>query len=142
MRHFHKLLVLVPVSFFALVGCQQAEQATKQTETVANPAADVTSAVKKVAGEGVGGLLDAVTKTKAAVKSGDFATAKKEFTAFEGVWKTAQAGVKAASGDKYGTIVKSIDEVKGLLKESKPNQEKILSALQSLTKNLKPATKS
>ncbi|MDJ0618597.1 MAG: hypothetical protein QNJ63_17945 [Calothrix sp. MO_192.B10] len=142
MRHFHKLLVLVPVSFFALVGCQQAEQATKQVETTANPAADVTSAVKKVAGEGVGSLLDAVTKTKAAVESGDFATAKKEFTAFEGAWKTAQAGVKTASGDKYDTIVKNVNEVKSLLKESQPNKEKVLSALQSLTKNLKPVTKS
>ncbi len=143
MRHFHKLLILVPVSFFALVGCNQAEQATKQVENAAKPAADVaTSTVKKVTGEGVTGLLGAVAKTKAAVESGDFATAKKEFKSFEGIWKTAQAGVKTASGDKYETIVKTVDEIKGLMKESKPNKEKVLSALQSLTKNLKPGSKS
>ncbi|MDJ0675296.1 MAG: DUF4363 domain-containing protein [Calothrix sp. MO_167.B42] len=143
MKHFHKLLIVAPMSFLALVGCSQAEQASKEVENAAKPAANVaTSTVQKAAGEGINGLLGAVAKTKAAVKSGDFETAKKEFASFEETWKTAQAGVKTASGDKYDTIVKKVDEIKGLMKESKPNQDQLLSALQSLTKNLKPGAKS
>lgn len=143
MRHFHKLLIVVPMSFIALVGCSQAEQASKEVQNAAEPAAKVaTSTVKEAAGEGINGLLGAVAKTKAAVQSGEFETAKKEFTSFEKIWKTAEAGVKTASGDKYDTIVKTVGEIKGLMKESKPNKDKVLSALQSLTKNLKPGSKS
>jgi hypothetical protein len=147
MRHFHKLLILIPLSLITLVGCGEAakegsKEATKKVETLASPASDVKTAVKKVAGEGVGGLIDTVTKTQAAIKAGDFKTAKTEFQAFEGTWKKIEDGIKAKSGKSYDAIEKSVGEVNGVLNASKPDKETALKALESLTKEITALPKS
>ncbi|WP_088240782.1 DUF4363 domain-containing protein [Calothrix rhizosoleniae] len=143
MKHFHKLLILVPVSFFALVGCSQAEKATKQVENAASPAANLAkSAVKKVAGEGVSGLVGAITKTQTAIKAGDFKTAQTEFKAFQNTWKTLGDGIKAKSAKTYDAIEKNAKEVNGVLNSSKPDQGKALKALESLGKAIAALPKS
>ena len=150
MRHFHKLLILVPLGLITLVGCGKTEEATKngvkeanqKVETVAKSASDVKTAVKKIAGEGVTGLVDAVTKTQAAIKTGDFKTAKTEFKAFEETWKNVGDGIKAKSGKGYEAIQKSAKEVSGVLNSSKPDKDTALKALESLTKEIAALSKS
>jgi hypothetical protein len=83
-----------------------------------------------------GGLLTVVTNTKTAVEAGDFAKAKTEFGQFEDSWKMVEDGVKAKSADTYDTIESSVDEVNNNLKESQPDQTKLLASLQTLTDSI------
>jgi septal ring factor EnvC (AmiA/AmiB activator) len=83
-----------------------------------------------------------VSKTKTAVTSGNFVQAKKEFNKFENAWKEVEDGIKAKSRDNYEAIEKSMDEISGELKASKPQKDKLLASLQSLTKTINAIPKS
>jgi hypothetical protein len=140
MIRFHSYFAAVSLSVMLLAGCNNAEQAGTQASPTASPAAKVDST--STASGGVSNLLGVVSRTKAAVNKGDFATAKKEFDGFEDSWKTVEDGIKAKSRDKYNAIEKNADQIEDTLKNSKPNKEKLSTALQSLEKDINAVPKS
>jgi hypothetical protein len=138
MKGFKVISTVAGISLLALVGCANPEQATIKT----TPNGSVASAPAKTSTTGNSSLLTIVSKTKTAVTSGDFVQAKKEFDKFEDAWKEVEDGIKAKSRKNYETIETNLDEVTGELKASKPQKEKLMTALQSLEKTITAASKS
>ena len=132
MKSFKPMLIIAGISLLTLVGCTNAEKATTETTSVAT--SNSTAGNK--------GLLAVVSKTKTEVTSGNFVQAKKEFNKFENAWKEVEDGIKAKSRDNYEAIEKSMDEISGELKASKPQKDKLLASLQSLTKTINAIPKS
>ncbi|MUG91284.1 DUF4363 domain-containing protein [Scytonema sp. UIC 10036] len=142
MKHFQLISSVAGISLLALVGCTSPEQATIQTPPSVTPNASVASAPTTTSTIGNNSLLTIVSKTKTAVTSGDFVQAKKEFDKFEDAWKEVEDGIKAKSRNNYETIETNLDEVTGELKASKPQKEKLMTALQSLEKTITAVSKS
>jgi len=143
MIRFNQMLVVGAISLLFLAGCNSAEQAdTPQTSPVASFTAPMEAAQPTASVEGESGLLSVVSNTKGAVETGDFALAQEEFGKFEDVWSKVEDGIKAKSPDGYNTIEENMDAVMGALKESQPNKQKALAALQSLEQNINSVAKS
>jgi septation ring formation regulator EzrA len=140
MKSFKPMLIIASISLLTLVGCNKPEQAATET----TPAA--TSSTEKVPGQkstvSNAGLLAVVSKTKTAVKAGNFVQAKKEFDKFEDAWKEVEDGIKAKSRNNYDAVEKSMDEISGELKAAKPQKDKLLASLQSLEKTINAISKS
>jgi major membrane immunogen (membrane-anchored lipoprotein) len=138
MKRFKVISTVAVISLLALVGCSNPETATIQT----NPNGSVASAPATTSTTGNKSLLTIVSKTKTAVTSGNFVEAKKEFDEFEDAWEEVEDGIKAKSRNNYETIETNLDEVTGELKASKPQKEKLMTALQSLEKTITAVSKS
>ena len=80
------------------------------------------------------GMKMVVTRTKAAIVKGDFATAELELSKFEGYWKTVEEGIKAKTPQVYRAIEDSLDNVEKSVKSK--NKEQALAALQVLTDSI------
>ncbi|PAX59597.1 DUF4363 domain-containing protein [Brunnivagina elsteri] len=134
---FYQVLIAANISLMVLAGCNSSEQSSTQTSPTASPASTVSKDTDSQANStGVSSLLGVVAKTKTAVNKGDFVTAKKEFDGFETAWGKVEDGIKAQSKSKYDAIERSLDAVTSSLKDSKPNQGKVTTALQSLEKDI------
>lgn len=146
MTRFQPMLIIAGISLLALVGCTNGEQATIETTPAATSNntsnTNVAGSPASTTTPGNDGLLAVVSKTKTAVTSGDFVQAKKEFDKFEDVWKEVEDGIKAKSRDNYEAIEKSMDDISGELKASKPKKDKLLTELQSLEKTINAVSKS
>ncbi|MEH2023145.1 DUF4363 domain-containing protein [Nostoc sp.] len=140
MKRFKLISIVAGISLLALVGCNSPEQAT--TTPAVTPNASVASAPATTTTTGNNNLLTIVSKTKAAVTSGNFVQAKKEFDKFEDAWKEVEDGIKVKSRNNYETIETNLDEVTAELKASKPQKDKLLTALQSLEKTITAVSKS
>ncbi len=151
MNRFNPVLIGFLISLMALVGCNNSEQATTQTspgvssisETAASPTpttnADIaTTPTAKTEFQGLQGV---VTNTKVAVETGNFTKAKGEFEKFEDFWSKVEDGVKVKSPNAYKEIEDKSDEIKAGLKASAPNKQKMLTALESLNKNVTSVAK-
>jgi hypothetical protein len=139
---FYQILIAANISLMVLAGCSSPEQASTQNSPTATPASTVSKETASPAsGDGASSLLGVITKTKTAVNKGDFATAKKEFDGFETVWGKVEDGIKAKSKSNYDAIERNLDEVTNLLKDSKPNKDKVTVALQSLEKDINAVPK-
>ncbi|MBN3890618.1 MAG: DUF4363 domain-containing protein [Nostoc sp.] len=142
MKFFQLISSVVGISLLALVGCNSPEQATTQTTPAVTPnASSATSAPPTTSTTGNSSLLTIVSKTKAAVTSGNFVQAKKEFDKFEDSWKEVEDGIKVKSRNNYETIETNMDQVTEELKASKPQKDKLLTALQSLEKTITAVSK-
>ncbi len=141
MKSFKPMLIIASISLLTLVGCNNAEKASTET-TPAATSNSTGTAPGKTSTAGNNGLLAVVSKTKTAVKSGDFVQAKKEFDKFEDVWKEVEDGIKAKSRNNYDAVEKSMDEISGELKAAKPQKDKLLASLQSLEKTINTISKS
>lgn len=141
MKSFKPMLIIAGISLLTLVGCNKPEQAATET----TPAA-TSNSTEKVPGQkstvSNAGLLAVVSKTKTAVKAGNFVQAKKEFDKFEDAWKEVEDGIKAKSRNNYDAVEKSMDEISGELKAAKPQKDKLLASLQSLEKTINAISKS
>ena len=141
MKSFKPMLIIAGLSLLTLVGCNKPEQAATET----TPAA-TSNSTEKVPGQkstvSNAGLLAVVSKTKTAVKAGNFVQAKKEFDKFEDAWKEVEDGIKAKSRNNYDAVEKSMDEISGELKAAKPQKDKLLASLQSLEKTINAISKS
>jgi iron uptake system EfeUOB component EfeO/EfeM len=141
MKSFKPMLIIASISLLTLVGCNKPEQAATET----TPAA-TSNSTEKVPGQkstvSNAGLLAVVSKTKTAVKAGNFVQAKKEFDKFEDAWKEVEDGIKAKSRNNYEAVEKSMDEISGELKAAKPQKDKLLASLQSLEKTINAISKS
>jgi len=141
MKSFKPMLIVASISLLTLVGCNKPKQTA--TETIPATASNSTEkAPTKTSTAGNTGLLTVVSKTKTAVKSGNFIEAKKEFDKFEDAWKEVEDGIKAKSRDNYEAVEKSMDEISGELKATKPQKDKLITALQSLEKTINTISKS
>jgi hypothetical protein len=141
MKSFKPILIIASISLLTLVGCNNAEKATTETTPGETPTS-TTTVPEKTSTTGNSGLLTVVSKTKTAVKSGNFVQAKKEFDKFEDVWKEVEDGIKAKSRDNYDAIEESMDEISGELKAAKPEKNKLLGSLESLEKTINAVSKS
>ncbi|MTJ18012.1 MULTISPECIES: DUF4363 domain-containing protein [unclassified Dolichospermum] len=141
MKSFKPMLIIASIGLLTLVGCNKPEQAATET----TPAA-TSNSTEKVPGQkstvSNAGLLAVVSKTKTAVKAGNFVQAKKEFDKFEDAWKEVEDGIKAKSRNNYDAVEKSMDEISGELKAAKPQKDKLLASLQSLEKTINAISKS
>ena len=135
------MLIIASISLLTLVGCNKPEQAATETTpaTTANSTEKVPGQKSTVSNAG---LLAVVSKTKTAVKAGNFVQAKKEFDKFEDAWKEVEDGIKAKSRNNYEAVEKSMDEISGELKAAKPQKDKLLASLQSLEKTINAISKS
>ena len=141
MKSFKPMLIIASISLLTLVGCNKPEQAATETTPPAT-----SNSTEKVPGQkstvSNAGLLAVVSKTKAAVKAGNFVKAKKEFDKFEDAWKEVEDGIKAKSRDNYEVVEKSMDEISDELKAAKPQKDKLSASLQSLEKTINAIPKS
>ena len=141
MKSFKPMLIIASISLLTLVGCNKPEQAATETTQPAT-----SNSTEKVPGQkstvSNAGLLAVVSKTKAAVKAGNFVQAKKEFDKFEDAWKEVEDGIKAKSRDNYEVVEKSMDEISDELKAAKPQKDKLSASLQSLEKTINAIPKS
>ncbi|MBN3925400.1 DUF4363 domain-containing protein [Nostoc sp. NMS4] len=142
MKRFQLMSIVAGISLLALVGCNSPEQPTTQTTPAVTPNASVASAPATTSTTGNSSLLTIVSKTKTAVTSGNFVQAKKEFDKFEDAWKQVEDGIKVKSRKNYETIETNMDQITGELKASKPQKDKLLTALQSLETNITAVSKS
>jgi len=83
-----------------------------------------------------------VSSTKAAVQTGNFATAKSEFDQFEDAWEKVEDGIKAKSPKEYEAVEEMTEKVMAELKKSQPSTDQVLAQLQSLEKTIKSIPKS
>ncbi len=151
MNRFNPVLIVAVISLMSLVGCNNSEQATTQTspagssisETPTTPTAttNADTAATPTATTEFQGLQGVVTNTKAAVETGNFTKAKGEFEKFEDFWSKVEDGVKVKSPNAYKEIEDKSDEIKAGLKASAPNKQKMLTALESLNKNVTSVAK-
>ncbi|MHC5777749.1 DUF4363 domain-containing protein [Nostoc sp.] len=163
MNRFNSVLIVYLISLMALVGCNKGEEPTAQTspagssvsQTTASstpatsaqtpasptPTTKADTAVSPTATTEFQGLEGVVTNTKTAVEAGNFAKAKGEFDKFEDFWSKVEDGVKVKSPNAYKEIEDKSDEVKAGLKASAPNKQKMLTALESLNKNVTSVAK-
>ncbi|MFN7412634.1 MAG: DUF4363 domain-containing protein [Dolichospermum sp.] len=141
MKSFKPMLIIASISLLTLVGCNKPEQAATETTP-----ATTSNSTEKVPGQkstvSNAGLLAVVSKTKTAVKAGNFVQAKKEFDKFEDAWKEVEDGIKAKSRNNYEAVEKSMDEISGELKAAKPQKDKLLASLQLLEKTINAISKS
>ena len=145
MARFNQILVVSAFTLLTLAGCEGAKEAsTPATSPASSPAATtVASPSKPAAVEGkYTELLTVVTKTKAAVESGNFANAKTEFGKFEDAWKKVEDGIKAKHPKSYKAIEDGTDKVMAEVKKSKPTKENVLTQLNSLEKTINSIPKS
>ncbi len=142
MKSFQLMSSVAGISLIALLGCNNPEQPTTQTTPAVTPNTSAASAPATTSTTSNSSLLTIVSKTKAAVTSGNFVQAKKEFDKFEDAWKEVEDGIKVKSRNNYETIETNMDRVTGELKASKPQKEKLLTTLQSLEKTITAVSKS
>ncbi|WP_009633283.1 hypothetical protein [Synechocystis sp. PCC 7509] len=133
--YFNKVLIIGAIGIFALTGCNNAET------TQSSPGESSPSPVSASFGAGYPGVLAVVSATTAAVKAGDYAQGKTEFAKFEDNWKPVEDGIKAKSKDNYNAIEESLDKINGEFKNSNPNQEIILTGLQSIQTTISKTSK-
>ncbi|MEH2226836.1 DUF4363 domain-containing protein [Nostoc sp.] len=142
MKSFQLMSSVAGISLIALLGCNNPEQPTTQTTPAVTPNASAASPPATTSTTSNSSLLTIVSKTKAAVTSGNFVQAKKEFDKFEDAWEEVEDGIKVKSRNNYETIETNMDRVTGELKASKPQKEKLLTTLQSLEKTITAVSKS
>jgi outer membrane murein-binding lipoprotein Lpp len=125
------LLTIAVVGLLALTGCKTDDKvatidtAVKDTTDLANTVKDkATNAMT-----GFTGLTSAISATKTAVETGDFAKAKIEVAKFEGYWSKVENDVKAKSPDVYEAIETSMKTVETAVNSS--DKTKALDALKS-----------
>jgi ribosomal protein S20 len=125
------LLTIAVVGLLAITGCQTNDK-TANIDTAIKDTTDLANAVKDKATNamtGFTGLTSAISATKTAVETGDFAKAKTEVAKFEGYWSKVEDDVKAKSPAVYEAIETSMKTVETAVNSS--DKTKALDALKS-----------
>jgi|SRR6476661_3944212 len=143
MARFNQILVLSAISLIALAGCDSAKEAsTPQPSSTPVPAATAVKTEKAASQGNYAELSGVVSSTKAAVQTGNFATAKTEFDKFEDAWEKVEDGIKAKSPKDYEAVEETTEKVMAELKKSQPSKDQVLAQLQSLEKTINSIPKS
>ena len=143
MARFNQILVLSAISLIALAGCDSAKEAsTPQTSSAPVPAATAVKTEKAASQGNYAELSGVVSSTKAAVQTGNFATAKTEFDKFEDAWEKVEDPIKAKSPKDYEAVEETTEKVMAELKKSQPSKDQVLAQLQSLEKTINSIPKS
>lgn len=122
-------------------------ETTTKTETATAPATGASTApTTTTAPAGAGGALSAAEKTQltpvktalvmanSAIKSGDVAKAKTQFSKFSSLWPAVEPIVKAKAGANYAAISSGIDMVKTAMGSATPDKTKAAEGLTSAIK--------
>jgi predicted outer membrane protein len=136
------LLTIAVVGLLVLTGCQTDDK-TVNIDTAVKDTTDLANAVKDKATSamtGFTGLSSAISATKTAVETGDFAKAKTEVAKFEGYWSKVEDDVKAKSPAVYEAIETSMKTVETAVNSS--DKTKALDALKSFGSVVTSAAKS
>jgi soluble cytochrome b562 len=136
-----KLLTIASIGMLALTACNTANNSAN-VEKAGKAATDLASTVKNKASGAVAGftgLTGAISATKAAVETGDFAKAKTEMARFESYWSKVEDDVKAKSPAIYDAIETSMKNVEKAVNSS--DKTKALDALKSFGGAVASATK-
>jgi high-affinity Fe2+/Pb2+ permease len=135
------LLTIALVGTLTLTGCK-GDNKSATVDTAVKSTTDMASTVKdKATGAMTGftGLTGAISATKTAVETGDFAKAKTEVAKFEGYWSKVEDGVKAKSPATYDAIETSMKNVQKAVDSS--DKTKALDALKSFGSAVTSAAK-
>ncbi|HEY9825762.1 MAG TPA: hypothetical protein V6D19_09965 [Stenomitos sp.] len=138
-----QLLLIGTLTVLGLTSCGSPQSSTPEASAPASEASSpaMQASSSRAAASGFTALKDITTKTEASVKAQKFNDAKTEFDKFEESWKTVEDGVKSKSSQTYNSIEENLDTVIAELKNSKPDQTKLLTALQALSNNMASAAK-
>ncbi|NJK28742.1 MAG: hypothetical protein HC851_05390 [Acaryochloris sp. RU_4_1] len=150
MLRLKSALIIGLFSLFSLTACAEAnktvneaadkaKETTEQAKTKAEEAK--TTAVENVEKatdvvalkDKVTGMKDGVTATLDAAKTGDFATAKTEFTKVQDAWPALKDSINA---DSAKPIQESIEVIKTDLSAGQPDKTKLVADLQNLVKSI------
>ena len=126
-----------------MAGCDSAKEAsTPQTSSAPVPAATAVKTEKAASQGNYAELSGVVSSTKAAVQTGNFATAKTEFDKFEDAGKKVEDPIKAKSPKDYEAVEETTEKVMAQLKKSQPSKDQLLAQLQSLENTINSIPKS
>jgi hypothetical protein len=87
--------------------------------------------------DGAPAMIAGVTATTAAVKAGDFAKAKDEVAKIQGTWGKMREATEKKSPESYKAINEGLDKAQTELSEPKPETDKVLASLTSISGPLK-----
>jgi TolA-binding protein len=120
-----------------ITSCGKKDTATTTTEPAATPATGASTAPAATTGAAsTGAPLSAAEKTQltpvktalvmanTAIKGGDVAKAKAQFTKFSSLWPTVEPIVKSKAGASYPAIASGIEMVKTALNSPTPDKAK------------------
>ncbi len=79
----------------------------------------------------------AVQRALAAAQTGDLATAKQQYDAYENTWFDIEDGVRTKSRDSYRGIEKYMADVSHALSATPPNRDQVVTALSDLDREQK-----
>ncbi len=137
MINLPRILVVSTLVLLTLTACNS------QQPTAGNSPAPTASASPKAAPASTAGkdnvteLKGYVTETLTAVKANNFAKAKQGYNKIEGKWSKIEDGVRTKSQDTYIKIEKDLSQVVNTVeKPAKPDKNKAIAALNSLSKTL------
>lgn len=139
---FHRSLLAISLgSALTIISCGSGQATTKpvshKTATVANTSTK--SSVAKTSHQAnnkvaiapkYAPLAKVVNDTKVAVNKGDFASAKTQFSKFEGEWAKVEDGVKKSSATSYGKIETDMTNINNAFK--KPSKATLAPLLDNL----------
>jgi hypothetical protein len=141
MRRFIPI-ALTTLTIATLTSCS-APPAPKVAEPTPSTAAAPTAATKSIFDAktiaGFATLQGVVTKTQTATAAGDFATASKEFAAFETTWKTIEDAIAPKSTATYTAVEKSLKAAEAAIEQK--DKAAALSALTALNATLAASAK-
>jgi hypothetical protein len=163
MNRFNAALAIAVLSLSTLTACgeeaKNVAEGTKDTATqsAGNAAggASKTAAsgkdamtgkmdkVKSMAGnvmamkDGAPAMIAGVTAATTAVKAGDFAKAKDEVAKLQGVWGKMRESTEQKSPESYKAINEGLGKAQTELSEPKPETNKVLASLNSISGPLK-----
>jgi uncharacterized phage infection (PIP) family protein YhgE len=112
-----------------------ADTAKNAADTAKNAAGTAAEMAGKAMGmkDGVMGMKDGIAAAQTAIKAGDFQAAQTEVTKLKESWGKISETVEKQSGVSYKTINDGLANVETSLKDAKPDKDKVVSQLQSLT---------
>jgi hypothetical protein len=87
--------------------------------------------------DGAPAMIAGVTATTTAVKAGDFAKAKDELAKLQGTWGKMRESTEQKSPESYKAINEGLDKAQTELSEPKPETDKVLASLTSISGPLK-----
>jgi hypothetical protein len=167
MNRFNTVIAIAVLSISTLTACSEdaknaaggakdsvtqtagnaADKATEGTQKAANAGKDgmtgTMDKAKSMAGnvmamkDGAPAMITGVNATIAAVKAKDFPKAKDEVTKLQGTWGKMRESVEKKSPEKANAINAGLDKAQTELSEPKPEADKVMASLNSITGPLK-----
>ncbi len=132
----HFLTVMLAGAILAACNSPTPPPATQTLTTAPSPVVSAPVPANRDTKAQFTGMQTVINDAKAAINAGDVAKAQAAFAGFESYWEQAEDGVKAKSAETYKAIEDDMDTITIGLKVANPDNVKVVTALQSLSKKL------